>query len=508
MSFIACPNCGHQCPEGSHFCNQCGAQIAVSDEVECPACHSMIPADSIFCPVCRNMMKKSSQQQSIKLEKTEVKPASKPKRAPIEFGAREAVTGTAAGAAPASTPNTGSPATGSTADQTTGGGKNWKQYLILAGILAFLALFVWVRCFRNSKPDRQPEATNTENAVSVNNSTDIFNRALEEYALKGDGDKIAYALRLMNSEGQPSDKIMGVTYLSEENNSFYRIYTLTKNGSRWEIERNKQEYINGRKLIFDPAEMRSDEVPSQKNINGKEYFCYAFLNMPQSMNGNGIVTIGLVDVETGNIASKVNYEGEIVVTSDGQRQIIGRNTNATNGILDSRIKEYAQGIGYLHIPTKEELDAEKEAAEEEAAKKELEGPANADRRWLHDNAGALEALESGEEVHTAVTSYDKSTPLFKAEDFQSKINSPGYVVFLGKNGVVYAFNKSTDANFVVYAGGSKATQIGFENSEKGILNIRTANGGRLQYDLVNHTIKKRGGDASDNSKPAEVKREE
>ena len=61
---------------------------------------------------------------------------------------------------------------------------------------------------------------------------------------------------------------------------------------------------------------------------------------------------------------------------------------------------------------------------------------------------------------------------------------------------------------MVYAGGSKATQIGFENSEKGILNIRTANGGRLQYDLVNHTIKKRGGDASDNSKPAEVKREE
>lgn len=508
MSYITCPNCGHQCPEGSHFCNQCGAPIAMTDEVECPACHSMIPADSIFCPVCRNMMKKPAQQQPVQQEETVVKPVDQPKRRPIEFGAREAAAGPAVGATqkatPTPTPNTSSPTT----DQTTGGGSNWKQYLILGAILAFLALFVWVRCFRNSKPDRQPEATNTENTASVNNSTDIFNRALEEYALKGDGDKIAYALRLMNSEGQPSDKIMGVTYLSDENNSFYRIYTLTKNGSRWEIERNKQEYINGRKLIFDPAEMRSDEVPTQKNINGKEYFCYAFLNMPQSMNGNGIVTIGLVDVETGNIASKVNYEGEIVVTSDGQRQIIGRHTNATNGILDSRIKEYAQGIGYLHIPTKEELDAEKEAAEEEAAKKELEGPANADRRWLHDNAGALEALESGEEVHTAVTSYDKSTPLFKSEDFQSKINSPGYVVFLGKNGVVYAFNKSTDANFVVYAGSSKATQIGFENSEKGILNIRTTNG-RLQYDLVNHTIKKRGGDApADNSKPAEVKREE
>lgn len=480
----------------------------MTDEVECPACHSMIPADSIFCPVCRNMMKKPAQQQPVQQEETVVKPVDQPKRRPIEFGAREAAAGPAVGATqkatPTPTPNTSSPTT----DPTTGGGSNWKQYLILGAILAFLALFVWVRCFRNSKPDRQPEATNTENTASVNNSTDIFNRALEEYALKGDGDKIAYALRLMNSEGLPSDKIMGVTYLSDENNSFYRIYTLTKNGSRWEIERNKQEYINGRKLIFDPAEMRSDEVPTQKNINGKEYFCYAFLNMPQSMNGNGIVTIGLVDVETGNIASKVNYEGEIVVTSDGQRQIIGRHTNATNGILDSRIKEYAQGIGYLHIPTKEELDAEKEAAEEEAAKKELEGPANADRRWLHDNAGALEALESGEEVHTAVTSYDKSTPLFKSEDFQSKINSPGYVVFLGKNGVVYAFNKSTDANFVVYAGSSKATQIGFENSEKGILNIRTTNG-RLQYDLVNHTIKKRGGDApADNSKPAEVKREE
>ena len=456
----------------------------------------MIPADSIFCPVCRNMMKKAGD------EGVNVAPVAtaQQRHRPIEFGDSEPKQ------EPVIEPEV-KPMTAPQQSASEGGssGSNWKQYLILGAILAFLALFVWVRCFRNSKPDRQPEATNTENTVNVNNSTDIFNRALEEYALKGDGDKIAYALRFMNSEGQPSDKIMGVTYLSDDNSSFYRIYTLTKNGSRWEIERNKTEYINGRKLIFDPAEMRSDEVPAQKNINGKEYFCYAFLNMPQSMNGNGIVTIALVDAETGTIASKVNYEGEIVIGSDGQRQIIGRHTNATNGILDSRIKEYAQGIGYLHIPTKEELDAEKEAAEEEAAKKELEGSANADRKWLHDNAGALEALESGEEVHTAVTSYDKSDPLFKSEDFQSKINSPGYVVFLCKNGVVYAFNKKTDANFVVYAGSSKATQIGFENSEKGILNIRTTSG-RLQYDLVNHTIKKRAGDGSaDNNKPAEAK---
>lgn len=468
----------------------------MSNEVECPACHSMIPADSIFCPVCRNMMKKAS-DEGVSVAATT---AAQQRHRPIEFGANEPKQEPVVEpeVKPMSAPQ-------QPASEGGSGGSNWKQYLILGAILAFLALFVWVRCFRNSKPDRQPEATNTENVANVNNSTDIFNRALEEYALKGDGDKIAYALRFMNSEGQPSDKIMGVTYLSDDNNSFYRIYTLTKNGSRWEIERNKTEYINGRKLIFDPAEMRSDEVPAQKNINGKEYFCYAFLNMPQSMNGNGIVTIALVDAETGTIASKVNYEGEIVIGSDGQRQIIGRHTNATNGILDSRIKEYAQGIGYLHIPTKEELDAEKEAAEEEAAKKELEGSANADRKWLHDNAGALEALESGEEVHTAVTSYDKSDPLFKSEDFQSKINSPGYVVFLCKNGVVYAFNKKTDANFVVYAGSSKATQIGFENSEKGILNIRTTNG-RLQYDLVNHTIKKRAGDGSaDNNKPAEAK---
>ncbi len=496
MSFIKCPNCGHQCPEGSRFCNHCGAPLTpISNEVECPACHSMIPDDSIFCPVCRNMMKKSSQPQAEEVSVQES--ASQARRQPIEFDTRETAPRRAAAPASNSTP--------APSPQPTGGGSgsNWKQYLILGGILAFLALFVWVRCFRNSKPDRTPEATNVENTVNMNNSTDIFNRALEENALKGDGDKIAYALRLMNSDGQPGDKIMGVTYLNDENNSFYRIYTLTKNGSRWEIQRNKQEYINGRKLVFDPAEMRSDEVPSQKNINGKEYFCYAFLNLPQSMNGNGTVTIALVDVETGNIASKVNYDGEIVITSDGQRQIIGRHTNATNGILDSRIKEYAQGIGYLHIPTKEELDAEKEAAEEEAAKKALEGSANADRKWLHDNAGALEALESGEEVHTAVTSYDKSDPLFKSEDFQSKINSPGYVVFLCKNGVVYAFNKATDSNFVVYAGSSKATQIGFENSEKGILNIRTASG-RLQYDLVNHTLKKRSGDGSTN-KPAEAK---
>lgn len=505
MSSITCPNCGHQCPEGSHFCNQCGASMTpISSEVECPSCHSMIPADSIFCPVCRNMMKHAAAPEAQNLpEKTLANNQTQHK--PINFGVQEENTvQQQSQVVNPITPNTNTPPSGGS------GGSSWKTFLIIAAILGFVALFVWVRCIRNSKPDRTPESAAVTNGYNTNNSTDIFNRALEEYALKGDGDKIAYALRLMNDQGQPSDKIMGVTYLSEDANSFYRIYTLTKNGSRWEIVQNKQEYINGRRLVFDPAEMRSDEIPSQKNINGKEYFCYAFLNLPQSMSGNGIVTIGLVDVETGKIATKVNYEGEIVVTSDGQRQIIGRNTTATNGILDSRIKEYAQGIGYLHIPTKEELEEEKKQAEEEAAAKELEGPANADRRWQHDNAGALDALESGEEVHTAVTSYDKNTPLFRAEDFQSKINGPGYVVFLGKNGVVYAFNKSTDANFVVYAGGNKATQIGFENSEKGILNIRTANGTRLQYDLVNHKMKKRANDApaDNNNKPAELKKED
>jgi hypothetical protein len=112
-------------------------------------------------------------------------------------------------------------------------------------------------------------------------------------------------------------------------------------------------------------------------------------------------------------------------------------------------------------------------------------------KWQKDNAEAINAVNRGEVVQIFVTSYDKKTPLFNAKNFQSKVTTR-YVVYLDKKGVVYAFNKLTDTYFVVYAGADKATDFGFWDTERDILNIRTANGGRLQYDLVNHTLRSYG----------------
>ena len=62
-------------------------------------------------------------------------------------------------------------------------------------------------------------------------------------------------------------------------------------------------------------------------------------------------------------------------------------------------------------------------------------------------------------------------------------------MFLCKDGKVYAFNKASNSNFEVTYGGSNATDIGFEDSEKGIINVRTTTG-KVQYNLNTHSAKK------------------
>ena len=67
MPDIKCPHCGSLVPQGSKFCNNCGAPL--DQEIQCPHCNSVIPANSVFCPVCHNIVGKAAdaggdQQQS------------------------------------------------------------------------------------------------------------------------------------------------------------------------------------------------------------------------------------------------------------------------------------------------------------------------------------------------------------------------------------------------------------------------------------------------------------
>lgn len=452
MSENKCPNCGHNVPVGSRFCNNCGASLV--NEKECPSCHNMIPGDSIFCPVCREMVKK---------------------------------TPTTAPATDAWNPNTTETPTTSDTPATSQGEHKVRNSIIAIAIILFVGLVIVRQCYYSGDKRTPEEMSIASTTADDGNSVDIFNRTLEANNLKGDGDRIACAMRTIDEKGNPGDKIMGVTYLCDDLHSFYKVYTLTQNGSEWNIKLNLTKYINGRNLVFDRAELRSDEIPMIDNIGGKHYFYFAYANLPRNNEDpNGMVSAILFDIDDARIAAQLDYEGELVRTADGQPQVIGRNSNGGSGILGARLREHAQSIGYLHIPSQEEIDAERaEKAREEAEKLRADSIAYA----REHNVEQVENLENGEEVTMNVKQYDKSKPLFRAEDFTKKINGPGYTVFLCKNGKVYAFNKASNSNFEVTYGGSNATDIGFEDSEKGIINVRTTTG-KVQYNLNTHSAKK------------------
>lgn len=55
----ACSDCGHENPEGTKFCQECGAKLALSAEQPgrvCPGCGAEAAADVRFCNECGTRM--------------------------------------------------------------------------------------------------------------------------------------------------------------------------------------------------------------------------------------------------------------------------------------------------------------------------------------------------------------------------------------------------------------------------------------------------------------------
>lgn len=448
---VKCPRCGNEVPQGSLFCNKCGAPL--TGQMECPKCHALIPADSIFCPHCHEMV---GRQQ----------------------GGPDAWT------------QGQQTAEGQDQDGDAGSHRT-RNTVIVVLVLAFIAIVVIRNCFFSDNQGNILTGTGdqTEAAMTDDKSKDIFNSTLLSHNMKGDGDRIAYAMNVGNAEGTGgSNTIVGVTFNNNDpQKSYYKLYTLTRNGSDWDIKLSDTRYFVNRQLELDPGVMRAEEVPSIDQINEKYYFYFAYMTLPPSnREGEGTVTLVYYDIATGQLATSLEYAGEVAFGSDGQRQIIARNQPGTTGFLKERLAQHAASIGYLHVPTPEELAAEK--AEQEKAAEEAAARAAADSMAT---ASALdEAVQDqvGAERKENPTMHDKTQPMFRNEDFSKKITGPGYVVFLTKDGKVYAFNKNTDKNFVVYSAGD-ATDIGFEDSGRGIINIRTTRG-RIQYDLPNTTSRR------------------
>lgn len=50
---VLCPNCKTPNPQGTKFCESCGAKLME----ECPSCHAGVPIGKKFCPLCGSPMK-------------------------------------------------------------------------------------------------------------------------------------------------------------------------------------------------------------------------------------------------------------------------------------------------------------------------------------------------------------------------------------------------------------------------------------------------------------------
>ena len=464
-----CPQCGKPVPEGSKFCNHCGAPMKVAvaaTEIECPHCHASIPSDSVFCPECRSMVGKQTLPPKPSEPKTDA----------------------------------WKPAGGEQPQDGAESNHNLRNGLIIAAILAFVGLIVVRSCFFGS----DKEITSLPNdSISNQSYVDIMNGVLIEKNLKNDGDKIAYALPFKSEGQQEVDKVIGLTYLSdgEGGKSFYRIYTLTKNGSSWDVKQNIHKSIDGHSLIFDQSTLRVNEIPVIENIAGKNYFCFAYADLPKSSDAAGDiygkVSIVMYDIESGEIVRQADFSGKATTDLSGQTVIDATTYKAGTNFLDQRMIEHARSIGYLHIPTDEEIAEQKKEKEEEQAAK-----AAADSAKVAKAAQTVDALNNGETVVDETTAIDKNTPQFRAEDFAKKVTGGGYTVFLLKNGKVFAFNKASNKTFEVHFGGGAASDIGFADSGAGVLNIRTG-AGRVQYNLNTKTMKKDA--AASPATPAEAK---
>lgn len=451
MAENRCPNCGNIVPEGSKFCNHCGSVMA--SEIVCPNCKSTIPADSAFCPACRAALGKPAPQVKQKPE-------------PAKADAWN---------------NTTAPAANGKEQKKEGRGV--VTYLVCAAIAAFIGLIVVRSCFFSGNH----EATTAENVevsdVDAGRYNDIFNNALIKNNLKNDGDKIAYACPVKNDTTGKVDRLIGITYLSDAAHSFYKIYTLTLNGQDWDIKMNNQKYVDGYNLVFDPKSLRAEEIPAVVDIQGKHYMFFAYACIPSNEVSGKMATV-YFDIDEQKEIRQVDFYGALIRDTDGQQILKCNTVPVGTGILDNELIKRARSIGMLHIPTEEELAqelAEKERLEKEKAAQEAELAAQ--------QAADAQKFENGEEVKVETQQVDKNTPLFRAEDFSKKINGGGYTVFLLKNGRVYAFSKATNSTFEVHFGGGSASDIGFEDSANGIVNIRTG-AGKVQYNLGSKTMKK------------------
>lgn len=423
---IKCPNCGNTLPDDSAFCNRCGSRIE---------------------------MKENNYRRDYEDWSDDDRPRGR--------------------------------------DRDDRGGYNQGKsnrittYVVIGIlVLAFLAIFAINKLYfsgNNNKEEAQPVSI-VDNSNSA--AADALSRALNENNYVGDGATIVYAMRIAGSEPGTNDKIIGITQLSNKgDDSFYKLYELTQNGEKWNIdpEHIKQVSTSGREISFDQNKLKAgiDMIPQAPEIGGKKYFFYAYLSIPKGeINNRASVVLNLYDVESRNITS-ATYEGQFE-NINGEQSILCNPASGSSETVKWMNEQARNFIRILSLKTGDERAEQKEnKPEEQKAQPEQTAPREEVRsEEVSSEQSATPAASSavGEEK-------DKDTPMFSKDDIVETKQAGNYKVFRLKDGSVVRYDRSTGKNTKIHQGGAEA--IGFEDTEKGILNIRKADGSREQVNLNN-----------------------
>ena len=474
---MICNKCGHEVPEGSKFCNRCGAPI--DTRIECPHCHQLAPAGSVFCPNCGKQI-----LASITIDEPEPEPEAVPKTR-----TRPEQTQTTANAweQPA-TPARQQPMPTDDDENESSEPAHYNRNLIIGAIVvaAIIGLLLMVRACGNSDYDNAGEKSDSTTLVDDTADQDpvaLLNAELNRANFTADEATTASAVRIPAQGDQPA-RILGITYKNDpQNRSFYKLYKLTQSGTSWTPELLHTQYLNGRSISMTASELMAEQgqLPRAVKIEDNEYLFFGYQNMPSGSASNGRVSLCLYDINNKKLTT-LDYDGPVKTRDDGRPYIYGRPLQAINSPQTRFLQAEAQRVKLLYFPTEEELEAEREAKEKEEEEARMKNPDNADETWNEANQDNVESLKKGEEVTMSSTQYDK--PIFNLRDMHRKIESADYIVFSDNKGAVYGFDKKSRKYFTIYAPTSPAepADIGFANSEKGLMRYKTADG-RFQYDL-------------------------
>ena len=485
---MRCQHCGHEVPEGSAFCNNCGYRM--SQQVTCSYCHEPMPSTSVFCPHCGkavdNAMTIASRETAPSRQQQPQQPAAtynEQRRAAERQAARQ----------PMNAWQQPEPEQDDDDDDGGSGGSNFNRNLIIGIVLAVLAialLSLLRHC--NSQENDRLEARADSAAMIADSSQEPMQIMSAELSRNGMTDDKAYtgcAVRLNSTDPDTPERIVGVTYKDDTDRPFVKVYTLTRDGAQWKTELSQTKYFDGRSIIMDNSSLIADamNVPRAVTVDGKQCLYFAFLNHLKGAGegNNGRVTLALFDVD-GKKMTTLTYDGQIRSRTDGRQYVYSRGPlENTSSSERSFLRQEAASIGAIRVATQDEIDAEEEAKAKEEEEKSLAGEENADAKWDHDNAENVEKLKEGEEVKMKPTQYDK--PIINMKEIKDKLENDRYLVFLDTKGSVVGFNKSTRKYFTVYAGkNGAASHISF-SGDNSVL-IKTP-GGSITYDLVHDKAK-------------------